>query len=105
MATKPIKVIGKCIHWRFNLSFEGLLMFKTSYRAVLFAGLFGCFRFTTLRFFLFAPGAELGGRTRTPGIELGVIPNAMVSSFIPFSYYITGTGDYQRRVDGIPDLR
>lgn len=56
-------------------------------------GLLSGFLVDVFLFFLlvaaFAPGAELGGRIRTPGIEVEVIPNAMVSSFVLLQYYIT----------------
>jgi len=58
---------------------------KFIYRDLDFDGLLSGFLVDGFLFFLFvagfAPGAELGGRIRTPGIEVDVIPNAIVSSF------------------------
>jgi len=67
---------------------------KSTYREVDLEGLFSGFLIDVFLFFffggtVFAPGAELGGRIDIPGIKVGVIPNAMVSSFYLIRYYIT----------------
>jgi hypothetical protein len=51
--------------------------------------LFSCFLFFLRRSGkFFSPGAKLGGRIDTPGIEVGVIQSAIVSSCHLMSYYI-----------------
>jgi hypothetical protein len=75
---------------------------KLIYRELGFDGLLGGFLVEGFLFFLFvagfAPGADLGGRIRSPGIEVDVIPNAIVSSFYLIQNYITIIRDSQRKL-------
>jgi len=64
--------------------YKGLL--KSIYPEVDLEGFFSGFLINVFLFFffgstVFVPGAELGGRIDTPGIKVGVIPNATISSF------------------------